>query len=275
VTIALTGATGFVGRHVLDELLARGQTVAATLRPGSSPPRQAPELRWVEVDIAQPPARAYQRLECPEVLIHLAWEGLPNYQSLHHFETELPRHYQFLADLVRQGLPTLIAAGTCLEYGMQYGPLASDGPTLPVNPYGFAKDALLRQLKFLRLQHPFQLIWTRLFYMYGDGQSQGSLLPLLRREIAKGSREFAMSGGEQLRDYLPVTEVARQLVDHALAPRDLGAINICSGIPVSVRRLVEGWIAEHGWDIALKLHTLPYPEYEPMAFWGVKEASPS
>lgn len=275
MTIALTGATGFVGRYVLDELLVRGQTVVATLRPGSSPPRQAQGLRWVDVDVAQPPARIYDRLGRPAVLVHLAWGGLPDYRSLRHIDEELPKQYRFLSELVRQGLPALIAAGTCLEYGLQYGPLAPDGPTLPVNSYGFAKDALFRQLKLLRSQQPFQLIWTRLFYMYGDGQPQGSLLPLLRRAVADGSREFAMSGGEQLRDYLPVTEVARQLVDHALAPRDRGAVNICSGTPVSVRRLVEGWIAEHGWDIALKLHALPYPEYEPMAFWGVKEADSS
>jgi dTDP-6-deoxy-L-talose 4-dehydrogenase (NAD+) len=77
-----------------------------------------------------------------------------------------------------------------------------------------------------------------------------------------------MSGGEQLRDYLPVREVARRLVRLALTPRDLGPVNVCSGTPISVRRLVEGWIKEHGWKIELKLGALPYPDYEPMAFWG-------
>jgi len=77
-----------------------------------------------------------------------------------------------------------------------------------------------------------------------------------------------MSGGEQLRDYLPVTEVARALVSLALAKKDTGAINICSGTPISVRKLVEDLIKENGWSITLNLGHYPYPDYEPMAFWG-------
>jgi dTDP-6-deoxy-L-talose 4-dehydrogenase (NAD+) len=77
-----------------------------------------------------------------------------------------------------------------------------------------------------------------------------------------------MSGGEQLRDYLPVEEVARQIVRLAMARRDIGIVNICSGKPISVRRLVEQWLCERNWQIELKLGYYPYPDYEPMAFWG-------
>ena len=104
--------------------------------------------------------------------------------------------------------------------------------------------------------------------MYGEGQARNSLLPLLKEAVSRGERTFNMSGGEQLRDYLPVEEAARQIVHAALAGRDLGAINICSGKPVSVRRLVEQWISENDWDIKLNLGHYPYPDYEPMAFWG-------
>ena len=91
---------------------------------------------------------------------------------------------------------------------------------------------------------------------------------MLKKAGAAGQSVFKMSGGEQLRDYLPVMEVARRLVDLAVDPHDLGPVNICSGTPISVRRLVEGWIKEHGWKIELQLGQLPYPDYEPMAFWG-------
>ena len=91
---------------------------------------------------------------------------------------------------------------------------------------------------------------------------------MLKVAVAAGHKEFPMSGGEQLRDYLPVSEVARQLVDLALNPADPGPVNLCSGRPVSVRRLVEGWIDQNGWKIEPKYGELPYPDYEPMAFWG-------
>ena len=131
---------------------------------------------------------------------------------------------------------------------------------------------LRKQLQQLQSIHPFDLTWARLFYMYGDGQPETSLLPMLRRAVTAGDTTFKMSAGEQLRDYLPVSEVARRLVDLALSARDRGPVNVCSGTPVSVRRLVEGWIADHGWKIALELGQLPYPDYEPMAFWGVPPA---
>jgi dTDP-6-deoxy-L-talose 4-dehydrogenase (NAD+) len=225
-------------------------------------------VRWVTLDIERPPERCLEALGEPDVLIHLAWAGLPNYRSLHHFETELPLHYRFLARLVREGLPSLVTVGTCFEYGLQSGPLDANLETRPTNPYGFAKDALRKQLQHLKMLQPFNLTWARLFYMYGEGQPETSLFPMLKKVVAAGQSVFKMSGGEQLRDYLPVTEVARRLVALAVAPHDLGPVNICSGTPISVRRLVEGWIKEYGWKIELQLGQLPYPDYEPMAFWG-------
>ena len=268
--LAVTGATGFVGRHVLDELAAMPVEVVATRRPGGVRSAVARQIRWIQMDIADAPPDAFDQLGRPDALIHLAWSGLPNYRSLHHIEEELPQHYRFLAALVRQGLGAIVATGTCFEYGMQAGALAADGPTLPSNPYGFAKDTLRRQLELLKTTHPFALTWARLFYMHGEGQPATSLLPLLRNAVAAGEREFRMSGGEQLRDYLPVAQAARELVHYALKPLDRGPVNVCAGAPISVRRLVEGWIAEHGWEITLRLGERPYPDYEPMAFWGVR-----
>src|SRR6185369_16423277 len=118
--------------------------------------------------IASPPDDPFAALGHPDVLLHLAWDGLPNYRSPHHFEQELPRHYTFLSRAVRAGLPALVAAGTCLEYGQQSGALAAELETRPTNPYGFAKDALRKQLQQLQAVHPFRLTWARLFYMYGE-----------------------------------------------------------------------------------------------------------
>ena len=151
---------------------------------------------------------------------------------------------------------------------MQSGPLAADLPTKPDNPYGYAKDTLRKQLDFLQSYTRFNFTWARLFYMYGEGQPGTSLLPKLKETVSKGEQVFNMSGGEQLRDYLPVEEIARQIVHMATSQRDIGVVNICSGKPVSVRKLVEQWIAQYNWDIQLNLGYYPYPDYEPMAFWG-------
>ena len=263
--IAVTGATGFLGRHVIKCLLDAGIDTVATARTRSA---TVSGCRFVSLDIANPPLDAFERLGSPEVLIHLAWDGLPNYRSRHHFEQELPRQYRFLKSLIEAGLPKLVVAGTCFEYGLQSGALSEQMPTNPCTAYGFAKDALRRQLEYLTAEHSTQLIWTRLFYVWGEGQAPGSLYAQLLAAAQRGEPQFRMSGGEQLRDYLPVTEAARHLVNLAARPCAFSLINLCSGRPISVRRLVERWITEHGWAIRPQLGCYPYPDYEPMAFWG-------
>ena len=266
--VAVTGATGFIGRHVIAELEARSVEPIAVVRSLTEKTSVLTGSRVIQLDLHNPLSDAFESMGRPDVLIHLAWSGLPNYKSLHHFEHELPAQYRFLKDLVQSGLQTLVVAGTCFEYGMQSGSLSEDIEPHPINPYGFAKNVLRTQLEYLKAAYPFQLVWARLFYLYGSGQSESSLLPQLRQAVERGDQVFNMSGGEQLRDYLPVDEVAKHIVSLALAKKNTGTVNVCSGIPISVRRLVEGWVKENGWSIRLNLGHYPYPDYEPMAFWG-------
>jgi nucleoside-diphosphate-sugar epimerase len=266
--IAVTGASGFIGRHVLAELARHPVEVIAATRNAAKLADVAKNVHVVELDINNSQSNDYEKLHRPDILIHLAWGGLPQYQLLHHFETEMPRQYQFLQGLIRTGLPTLLVTGTCFEYGMQSGELTENLMALPCTPYGHAKDALRRQLEFLQEKYPFALMWTRLFYIYGDGQRENSLLSQLKEAVTQGKSVFNMSGGQQLRDYLPVTEVATILVDLALRRKNICVVNVCSGKPISIRNLVESWIKENGWSINLNIGYYPYPDYEPMAFWG-------
>lgn len=273
IKVAVTGASGFIGRHVIKELKSHDVEITAIALPGSTDLPTIDNGKWIYFDISQPPIDAFEAVDKPDILIHLAWQGLPNYLSLHHFETELPIQYSFLKQLIFQGLKSLVITGTCFEYGIKYGPLSEDTETQPNNPYGFAKDSLRKQLGYLQITQPFNLIWARLFYVFGEGQPESSLLPQLKKAVAQGLSEFNMSSGEQLLDYLPVTEVARQLVLLALKQQNIGPINICSGKPQSVRSIAEGWIRENQWKIKLKLGYYPYSDYEPMAFWGVRNHS--
>ena len=266
--IAVTGASGFVGQHVLAELLRHEIEIIALTRDAARLNRFSSSVKVVEMNIAHPAPDCFEQMGRPDVLIHLAWDGLPNYKSLHHFETELPRQYSFLKAMIEAGLPSLLVTGTCFEYGMQSGPLSENMPTSPDNPYGYAKDALRQQLSLLKSSKPYNLTWSRLFYMYGERQPTTSLFPKLKEAVLRGDKVFNMSGGEQLRDYLPVTEVARQIVRLAMGGEVTGVINICSGKPISVRNLVEQWRRENNWKIELNLGYYPYPDYEPMAFWG-------
>lgn len=266
--VAVTGASGFIGRHVLAELERRSVEATVVLRPASVAIVPRAKLVVVHMDLQNPPANAFELMGAPDVLLHLAWGGLPNYKSQQHVEQELPAQYRFLKELIESGLKNLLVTGTCFEYGMQSGPLREDMEPQPSNPYGFAKDMLRRRLESLKNVQSFALTWARLFYLYGDGQAVSSLLPQLTEAVKRGDKVFNMSGGEQVRDYLPITEVAQCLVSLALGSRDSGIVNVCSGRPISIRNLVEGWIRNNDWSIKLNLGHYPYPDYEPMAFWG-------
>ncbi len=270
--IALTGATGFVGRHVLDELTRRGLAATLLVRPSTRLPDAWAGHDVVRFDLGDASGRDFAAAGRPDVMIHLAWDGLPNYGSPHHVEQELPAHLGWLKGMLGAGLRHIVVAGTCFEYGMQSGLLGEGLSTQPANAYGRAKDQLRRQLEALCEARPdparFALTWARLFYMHGEGQSPNALWPQLRSAVARGDAAFAMSGGEQLRDYLSVAEVARRLVDLALVGQGAGVVNVCSGQPVSVRALVESWIAANDWRIAPDYGRRPYSENEPMAFWG-------
>ena len=266
--IAITGASGFLGRYILEELDTKLLNIIAVTRNFQ---KQLPVLakgKWITLDITNPPENAFELMGRPDILIHLAWDGLPNYKSLHHVEKELPQQYAFLKQIVEHGLKSLVITGTCFEYGMQSGLLNEDIPPKPSNPYGSAKNALCHQLQCLQRTSAFNLTWARLFYIYGDGQADNSLWPQLKRAVADNKPRFNMSGGEQVRDYLPVRKVAKYLVQLAIKRQNMGLVNICSGQPIRIKTLVESWVRENNWSIKLNLGYYPYPDYEPMKFWG-------
>jgi len=268
--VLVTGATGFIGNYVVRRLLREGHRVIAT----SANEQHAREQSWfgdvtyIPFDLAhlRPEADYFDEMGRPELLIHLAWEGLPNYKSAFHLEENLPRHCAFLDNLVRHGLENLTVAGTCLEYGMQEGCLSETMPSMPANPYAKAKDELRSFLE--KLPYRFAFKWVRLFYMYGKGQNPKSLFSQLEKALADHEQQFNMSGGEQVRDYLHIETVAAYLTRIALLPQTTGIVNCCSGQPVTVRKMVEDYLAVNHQHISLNLGYYPYPDYEPFRFWG-------
>lgn len=267
----VTGATGFVGRHVVERLLERGHQVLAIAR-DLRKAREMPwfgEVQFAACDLHGDFAPLFRDYRHSDALVHLAWPGLPNYRDYSHIENNLPGDLAFLKACVLEGVSQLLVTGTCLEYGMQYGPLPEDAETRPITPYGLAKDALRKALQLLQKSRPFTLQWVRLFYLTGTGQNAGSLLSQLDRAIDQGQAVFDMSCGDQLRDYMPVTEAARDIVRLLETPLCQGIINCCSGEPVSVRDLVERHCRDRQSRITLNRGHYPYPDYEPLAFWGI------
>lgn len=268
--VLVTGATGFIGNYVVEELLKYEHKIIAT----SIEHKNQIQFSWIEkvdyiqADLNEDKKNWFAFFNEPDQIIHLAWEGLPNYKELFHIERNLPRNYCFLKNIIRNGLKKVVVIGTCFEYGMQSGALKEDMDTKPNNPYALAKDCLRKYLEQLKSKINFEFKWVRLFYMYGKGQHPKSILSQLDRALEKGETSFNMSGGEQLRDYLPVEKVADYIVKISMQDKIGGIINCCSGKPISIRKLVENYLAKKSKSIELNLDYYQCPDYEPMAFWG-------
>lgn len=270
--VAVTGPSGFIGHYVIRELIGRGHDVVLISRSGKGIEEFKGNSR-VEVKIFDilTDSPSFKDIGLPDVLLHLAWGGLPNYFSRHHFETELPAHYRFIKNLIYTGLKKVVSVGTCFEYGMKSGELSEEEDTNPHTTYGLGKDMLRRQIEFLKLEHDFEFSWARLFYIWGDGQSSTSLFKQVTNAITFGAEQFDMSKGDQTRDYLPVGEVASYLVDLCEIEKGVGSVNICSGRPVSVKEMVLGWFSDAKVQIEINDQAYPYPTYEPLHFWGNSE----
>ncbi|HRH58871.1 MAG TPA: NAD-dependent epimerase/dehydratase family protein, partial [Chitinophagales bacterium] len=268
----VTGATGFVGNYVIEELLKNNVTVIAT----STNIEKAQQFAWFSKVVFIPfnletydaHLNYFQYFNNPDSMIHLAWEGLPNYKSDFHLVTNLPRHSAFLENLISNGLKDVTVTGTCFEYGMQEGCLSEDMQPLPDNPYAVAKDELRKRIESLQKIYNFSFKWARLFYMYGKGQNPKSILSQLEAALKNGETVFNMSGGEQIRDYLPIEKVAENIVKISMQHNINGIINCCSGNPIKIKDFVAEYLLSVNKKINLNLGYYPYPDYEPMRFWG-------
>ena len=204
----------------------------------------------------------------PTHVILLSWPGLPNYQEPFHVTRNLPACVELIEQLAVAGLQRLVVAGTCYEYGLQNGPLKEDQFADPANCYAIAKDSLRRVIACRYSQEDLQWCWARIFYPFGHGQNPNSMLPSLQRAIDQDDATFAMSSGRQVRDYVPVDQVAKLLLKLAEHPHAQGIYNCGSGQPVSLRELAEERISESLSSTILNLGVYPDRADEPLAFWA-------
>lgn len=270
--VLVTGATGFIGNYVVHELLNHNVEIITTARNEE----QAKQKDWFTKTAFIPfdfheydeSKNYFEYFHQPDILIHLAWQGLPNYKSDFHLTRNLPLQFSFLQNLILHGLKDITVTGTCFEYGMKNGMLKEDVEAEPANPYAKAKDELRKKIELIKSKNNFSFKWVRLFYMYGKGQNTKSLFSQLDKAIENGDETFNMSGGEQIRDFLPVEQVAQNIVAIALQQNAEGIFNCCSGIPVKIKDLVKDYAAKKNSSIKFNLGYYPYPDYEAMEFWG-------
>lgn len=240
--ILVTGASGFVGSRLTAMAIAEGADVTVLAEPQDPLTRlegMLPRLRVIRRDLGDVAALEpeVERLAA-EICIHLAWYTEPGkYLEAEENVRLLSASLGLLQMLTRVGCGHVLVSGTCAEYDTSQGYLREDSPTRPATLYAAAKHALYTVGDRLTSLSGMGLTWARLFYMYGPGEHPRRLIPSVIRSLRAGE-DFRATPGSQVRDYLYVEDVAGALW-HLARHRIAGVYNVCSGVPVTVRSLLE------------------------------------
>ncbi|HXH34717.1 MAG TPA: NAD(P)-dependent oxidoreductase [Plantibacter sp.] len=260
--ILLTGGTGFIGRHAIAPLLARGFEVHALSR-GRDSGEAGESVVWHDLDLrdAQATGAVVHEIGASH-LLHLAW------YAEHGKFWDSPENLDWVAAsalLVRAfreaGGERAVLAGTCAEYDWSGDCCNERTPLRPSTLYGASKDALRRVLDAYCRSTGLSGAWGRIFFTFGPGEQPTRVVAAVARAIALGE-QVECSSGSQIRDFLYVEDLAAAfaaLTDSPVA----GALDVGSGEPTTLREVLERLEAVTGRQGSVRYGTAPHREEPP------------
>jgi nucleoside-diphosphate-sugar epimerase len=272
-TVLLTGPTGFVGRQVLKALGECGLGVRAVVREGKQDRfanQQAIESVITTPDLFAESVDWWAEV-CKgiDIVIHVAWYAEPGkyIQSARNLDC-LIGTLQMAKGAAKAGVRRFTGIGTCFEYDLTGGMLSIYTPLRPLSPYAGAKAGAYVALSQWFPQQRGEFAWCRLFYLYGEGEDERRLVPYLRAKLAVGA-PAELTSGVQIRDFLDVRKAGQMIVETALSGEQ-GPVNICTGVPITVRKLAEQIADEYGRRDLLRFGARPDNLVDPACVVGVR-----
>lgn len=270
--IFLTGGTGFIGSHLLQQALAAGHSVAALRRAGAEariPLDQQPQ--WLEGDLSDDWGEA---LASCEVFIHLAAYGVADGSNDWErcFQTNVIDSLLLWRQAVAAGIRRFIIVGSCFEYGRsgeRYDFIPVSAPLEPTTAYGASKAAATMAALALAVENELELVVARPFHVYGEGEAERRFWPSLV-SAARYGHDLPMTGGNQVRDFQLVQQASKKLLESLSGPTPKAGIpiliNLGSGRPQTLYSFAESeWGRLHARGRIIRA-AIPYRENEIMRY---------
>lgn len=238
----ITGGTGFLGRQIVAAALARRQRVRLVSR---KPPPEGVEHVHTDDLFAESDDWWAAALKDVDIVVHAAWYAEPGKCLTSPRNLECLRGTLVLARAcAASGARRFVGVGTCFEYDLEPGVLDIRTPLRPATLYAASKASAFLTLQSYFSATEVSFAWARPFYLFGAGEDPRRLFPYVHQQLAAG-RPAELTKGTQVRDYLDVAEAGRMICDLATGAVH-GPVNICSGVPVTVRAMAERIADQYG-----------------------------
>ena len=232
--ILITGGTGFIGIPVMNTLIRNIDNVEILNLTRNTLDSNSKQVENYKCDLSSP--KTYlSRVEDfePEVVIHLAWEGIPDF-SLEMCNKNMFSSISFIEIVTKlKSCKKIIVTGSCFEYNNKIGICNEDVITTPKDYFTFAKKTILTFLEFECNKKNIEYNWARLFYVYGPNQRSGSLIPTLI-ETLKSNKIPDLRTPKNANDFIHVDDVASGIFKMVSTKNKSGIYNLGSGLATSV-----------------------------------------
>ncbi|HJC54328.1 MAG TPA: NAD(P)-dependent oxidoreductase [Candidatus Gemmiger stercoravium] len=262
--ILVTGAAGYIGRHVVKTALDMGYPVIASDFAFKGVDERA---EFCDVPLFSGDKNIWQALGAPDVCIHLAWRDGFRHNASSHMK-DLSSHVVFLNNLAKGGLPMLTVMGTMHEVGYWEGPITADTPCAPQSQYGIAKNALRQSLLLSLPDTGCLLHWLRAYYITGDEAHGSSIFAKITQAELDGKETFPFTSGQNRYDFIDVDRLAQMIVAASVQDQVNGIINVCTGQPRTLADQVEQFLRDKHYKIRLDYGAYPDRPYDSPGVWG-------
>lgn len=264
--VLITGGCGYIGKHIVSAFLKNGYEVVVS--DISTNLFSSVEIKNIDILNECDNRNLYSLLGNPDLIVHLAWSDGFNHNSSNHL-ISLPKHYLFLTNMIEAGCHNISVLGSMHEVGYHEGIITNDTPCKPLSLYGISKNALRQSLlSYCDKNRDVSLKWLRAYYITGDDEQNNSVFSKILKADSQGIRTFPLNSGLAKYDFLDINDLSAQIFYAATQSEINGIINVCSGIPVSLKHKIEKFISDHNLKIKPEYGVYPPRKYDSPEIYG-------
>lgn len=261
--VIVTGASGFLGVSLINELLERGCEILAVVRPSSVNISRLPKsekIQLIELDISKISELPKKVNGKYDVFYHLAWAGIRgkerNDKELQ--EKNFINSKRAVRAACAIGCKSFVSSGSQAECGVTNNVITEETPLAPVCEYGKAKVRSLIYEKNFCAEAGMRFLWVRIFSIYGIMDYEKSLINYALDRMLE-NKPVELSECTQLWDYMNVRDACKAIL--AAVGSDLsGIVNIASGNPRQLKQYVLDMKRIAASDSELLFGKIPTPE---------------